>query len=105
MKNRSASTYVAIVGMLALAALFAALGNWQLRRADESRATAAQFESGAAGDALAGLPRELDDEVRFRRVEVDGAYVGQPQFLLDNMLHEGAAGYQVLTALRVPGIE
>jgi surfeit locus 1 family protein len=25
--------------------------------------------------------------------------------LLDNMLHEGAAGYQVLTALRVPGTD
>jgi surfeit locus 1 family protein len=105
MKNGSASTYVAIFGLLAFAALFAALGTWQLRRAEASRATVAQFASGAAGDALASLPRELDDDTRFRRVEVDGAYVTEPQFLLDNMLHEGAAGYQVLTALRVPGVE
>jgi len=105
MKNGSASTYVAIFGLLALAALFAALGTWQLERAEASRATVAQFASAAAGDMLASLPRELDDDVRFRRVEIDGEYVTQPQFLLDNMLHEGAAGYQVLTALRVAGVE
>ena len=105
MKNGSASTYVAIFGLLAFAALFAALGTWQLERAEASRATVAQFASAAAGDMLASPPRELDDDVRFRRVEIDGEYVTQPQFLLDNMLHEGAAGYQVLTALRVPGVE
>jgi surfeit locus 1 family protein len=41
--------------------------------------------------------------VRFRRLEVAGELVGSPQFLLDNMLHEGVAGYHVLTALRVLG--
>jgi surfeit locus 1 family protein len=104
MKNGIASTYVAVCGLLVLAVLFAALGTWQLRRAEESRATFAGFESGAAADVLASLPRELDDETRFRRVAIGGAYVGEPQFLLDNMLHEGAAGYHVLTALRVPGV-
>ena len=54
---------------------------------------------------LASLPLELADDRRFRRVEIDGEYVAEPQFLLDNMLHEGAAGYQVLTALRVPGTD
>jgi len=104
MKNGSASTYVAIFGLLALAVLFAALGTWQLRRAEASRAASAAFERGAAGDLLTSLPRKLDDDARFRRAEVGGAYVGKPQFLLDNMLHEGAAGYHVLTALRVPGL-
>jgi surfeit locus 1 family protein len=97
------STYVAIVGLLALAASFAALGAWQLRRAEASRVTLAQFASGAAGDALARLPPELDEAVRFRRVAVEGEYVEAPQFLLDNMLHDGAAGYHVLTALRMSG--
>ena len=105
MKNGSASTYFAIVGLLALAALFAALGVWQIRRAESSRATFAEFASGAADEALASLPRELDDGVRFRRIEIQGEYVNEPQFLLDNMLNEGAVGYQVLTALRVPGAE
>jgi surfeit locus 1 family protein len=98
-----ASTYLAVIGLLALAALFAALGCWQLRRADASSATLAQLARGAAGDALAMLPGELDDAERFRRVEVEGEYVAAPQFLLDNMVHDGAAGYHVLTVLRVSG--
>jgi len=102
-KTVTASTYAAIFGLLALAVLFASLGTWQLRRAEASRATLAQFASGTADDVLASLPRELDDDARFRRVALDGELVTQPQFLLDNMLHEGAAGYHVLTALRVEG--
>jgi len=91
---------IAIAGLAVLAALFASLAAWQFRRADESRATLAQFASAAAEQSL---PSELDDAVRFHRVSVSGAYVGEPQFLLDNMLHEGAAGYHVLTALRIAG--
>lgn len=95
-------TYVAIVGLVALAVLFATLGAWQLRRAELNRATRAQFVSGVA-EAAVDLPRELDDDLRFRRVEVRGELVAEPQFLLDNMLHDGVAGYHVLTALRVAG--
>jgi surfeit locus 1 family protein len=95
-------TYVAIVALFALAASFAVLGSWQLRRAELNRSTRAQFASGAAEQAVE-LPRELDDALRFRRVEVRGELVAEPQFLLDNMLHDGVAGYHVLTALRVAG--
>ena len=54
-------------------------------------------------EATVDLPRELDEDLRFRRVEVRGELVAEPQFLLDNMLHDGVAGYHVLTALRVAG--
>jgi surfeit locus 1 family protein len=91
---------VAIAGLALLAALFASLAAWQFRRAEASRVTLAQFASAAAETVL---PRALDDELRFRRVSVAGAYVAEPQFLLDNMLHDGVAGYHVLTALRVAG--
>jgi surfeit locus 1 family protein len=103
-KSVTASIYAAVFGLLALAVLFASLGAWQLRRAEASRATLAQFASGTDGDVLVSLPRELHEDARFRRVALDGEFVTQPQFLLDNMLHEGAAGYHVLTALRVPGL-
>jgi surfeit locus 1 family protein len=102
-KTGMAKTYVAIVGLFALGAVFASLGTWQLRRAETSRATLAQFASGTAETTLPALPDTLEDDRRFRRVEVEGEYVEQPQFLLDNMLHDGVAGYHVLTALRLPG--
>jgi surfeit locus 1 family protein len=101
--NRGAGTYVAIAGLLLLGVLFASLGAWQLRRAEASGATRAQFDGAAAEPALATLPRQLEGTTRFRRVEVRGEYVGRPQFLRDNMLHGGVAGYHVLTALRIPG--
>ena len=104
-KSSTASTYVAIVGLLVFGALFASLGAWQVRRADESRATLAQFAGGAAETALAALPASLDDTTRFRRVELEGDYVVARQFLLDNMLHDGVAGYHVLTPLRMPRSE
>lgn len=102
-KTGTVRAYVGILGLAALAALSAALGNWQLERGSASRATRAQFTSGAEEGVLARLPDTLDELERFRRVEVRGEYVGEPQFLLDNMLHDGVAGYHVLTALRVEG--
>ena len=96
-------TAVAIVGLASFAAVFAWLGAWQLRRADENRALAEQFAAGGSATLLSDPPASLTDANRFRRVEVRGAYVAAPQFLLDNMLHDGVAGYHVLTVLRVEG--
>ena len=96
-------TWAAIVGLLAFGALFASLGVWQLRRAEESRATLALFAAGVGETTLTTPPRILDERLRFRRLEVAGELVVAPQFLLDNMVHEGVAGYHVLTALRVLG--
>ena len=103
MKTGAARTYVAIVGLFVLGGVFASLGAWQLRRADSSRVTRAQFDGSALEAALTTLPTSLTDAERFRRVELRGEYVAGPQFLLDNMLHDGVAGYHVLTALRVAG--
>ena len=99
-----ARTYIAIVGLLALGALFEWLAAWQLERAAVSRATLAQFDGGAAEPVLATLPNALGEAERFRRVEVRGEYDAEPQLLLDNMLHDGVAGYHVLTPLRVHGV-
>ncbi len=98
-----ARTYLAIGGLLALSALFAWLATWQLERAGVSRATLAAFDGGAEEPVLTALPKSLDDAARFRRIEIRGEYYAEPQFLLDNMLHDGVAGYHVLTPLRVSG--
>jgi surfeit locus 1 family protein len=102
-KTGTVRAYAGVMALAALAALFASLGNWQLERAEESRETQARFADGAKDAVLTRLPASLDERERFRRVEVRGEYVGEPQFLLDNMLHDGVAGYHVLTALRVDG--
>ena len=96
-------TAVAIVGLALIAALFAYLGVWQLRRADENRALAEQFAAGGNVATLKEPPGSLTDANRFHRLEVRGTFFAAPQFLLDNMLHDGVAGYHVLTVLRVEG--
>src|SRR5689334_6204146 len=69
----------------ALAALgcaaFVSLGNWQARRAEEKRAAAAQLES----------------------ISLTGRFLPKYTVLLDNKLHAGKAGYQVVTPLQTDG--
>ncbi|MCX7057299.1 MAG: SURF1 family protein [Pseudomonadota bacterium] len=78
-------------------ALLASLGVWQLDRAAEKRALIAAF---AAGDVAAvALPSSASPQPRYARVSVAGHYLADRQFLLDNMTHEGAVGYRVLTPL------
>jgi surfeit locus 1 family protein len=92
---------VAVVGLLSIAALCASLGRWQLRRADETRALGSQFAAAAEEPALERAPDALTDELRFRRLRVRGSYVPERQFLLDNRVHGGAAGYEALTPLKL----
>jgi surfeit locus 1 family protein len=103
MMDGTARNCVAIVGLLMLGVLFAWLGSWQWQRAEASRATRVQFDEGATETVFATLPNELEDAERFRRLTVHGEYVGRPQFLLDNLLHDGVAGYHVLTPLKILG--
>jgi len=97
----TARTYVAIGALLVFGALFASLGTWQLRRAETSRETYVRFAARAVETPLTALPDAFDEAQRFLRIEVRGEYLSEPQFLLDNMLHDGVAGYHVLTGLRM----
>jgi len=97
-RARLVRTIVAITGLLALAVACSFLSVWQFRRAAESRAVTARFAAAADEPALDAVPAELTDDLRFRRLAVSGRYVPEPQFLLDNRVHDGVAGYDVLTA-------
>ena len=105
MRARAASrSLVAVIALLALGALFARLGVWQWRRAGEASAVAERFAAAAAEAPLTAPPADADREaLRFREVELRGEYVAGRQFLLDNMVHDGVAGYYVLTPWRADG--
>lgn len=87
--------------LLTLAAMgaFLWLGSWQYQRgvarADQWRA----FES--AGPSQEAASAQLAELPRWTRVRVRGHWDAQRQFLLDNISHEGAPGYEVLTVLRL----
>lgn len=95
-RSRFAPRLVPTLLTLVAVALFAAAGNWQLGRAGEKRALAADFAAGGPALEWRQLP---PDAPRYQRVTLRGHYDPERQFLLDNMSHESVAGLQVLTPL------
>jgi surfeit locus 1 family protein len=90
---------------LCLLSLLLALGSWQLRRADEKQAFIRQQEQRLASGTLhlsANTEDDLD-ALKYRHVTVSGNYDQAHQFLIDNQISDGKAGYYVLTPLIVEG--
>ncbi|UZR27424.1 SURF1 family protein [Methylococcus mesophilus] len=93
---------VAVVGIALALPLFCSLGVWQLNRAAEKRALQAQLASQSGEPPLRlDAPNADIEPPRYRRVAVKGEYDAGRQFLLDNQIHGGKAGYHVLTPLRL----
>ena len=90
----------ATIATVAAMLVFVALGQWQLNRAADKRALAADYAS--AGPTLA-LPTDSRSLPRYQRVTARGRYDPDHQFLLDNQIHEGLAGVRVLTPLVLAG--
>jgi surfeit locus 1 family protein len=85
---------------LAAVLLFVSLGRWQWHRAQHTQALAAGFDAG--GQTLVELGTHSTSELpRYARLQLQGSYDGEHQFLLDNMSHNGQPGFQVLTPLRL----
>jgi surfeit locus 1 family protein len=85
----------------AAVALFAALGFWQWDRGEHRQAQWQDFEQSDASPAVEGTATTLADLPRFAHVAVRGEFDGERQFLLDNLSHAGAPGYEVLSILQL----
>jgi len=84
--------------------LFVCLGVWQLHRAGEKDTLMRQRELRLSEPVLNTKDEGLAvEENRFRRVELEGEFDVEHQFLLDNQIHNQQAGYLVLTPLRPKG--
>jgi len=84
----------------ALLPVFVSLGSWQWNRGQQRQATWDEFSRGdAAADPVPAS--RLAQMPRYARVQVEGRLDGERQFLLDNLSHAGAPGYQVLTVLEL----
>lgn len=87
---------------LLLFGILLSLGFWQLDRADQKRALLAEYRSGATTELLkidAGLDGVAG--LQYQSASASGRYDGMHQFLLDNRVHNGMAGYEVLTPLKL----
>lgn len=93
----------AVVTAILLPCLIA-LGLWQL---DRSRQKLEIQTANLAAAALAPITAfdqvHAADSVRFRTVSVTGSFEADGQFLLDNKISRGEAGYHVITPLRPAG--
>ena len=90
---------------LCLLLLFLSLGTWQANRATEKRIFLQQQAEAQVMDAIRLSATTLDntDTLRYRRLSVSGHYETQQQFLIDNQISEGKAGYFVLTPFILQG--
>lgn len=83
-------------------AVFVAAGNWQRGRMQQKEAWGEQLDAAQAAPA-APFPGMVADwsAWRFRSVEARGTFDAARQFLVDNKVHRGRAGYHVVTPLRL----
>ena len=80
--------------------LFVVAGNWQRDRMAQKEAWGEQLARAEAAPTVS-LPYGVDDwePLRFRSVEARGRFDAARQFLVDNKVHQGRAGYHVVTPL------
>lgn len=86
--------------------LLVSLGFWQLDRAAQKRALLEAYGDRPADAPLLISPGFAPDaDWRYRRAEVEGRYLAERQFLLDNRVYRGRVGYHVLTPVRIAQTE
>lgn len=98
-RRRIRPALVPTVAAIAGVALFVVAGNWQRDRMEQKLALRAQFDA-----AMAAPPAALPDlrdwtPWRYRQVVLTGFYDATRQILLDNKVHDGRSGYQVVAPL------
>lgn len=104
--RRRRPAIVPTLAAIAMLALLVSLGQWQLGRAAEKRALLERYATRAGEPPLHLAPDLAPDDPRivdalpFRTVTLQGTFLTDRQYLLDNRTHQGVAGYHVLTPLR-----
>ena len=79
------------------AVVFFSLGIWQIERGQTKTQIMSEFEN-----KLTKEPIYLNAESKkWDRVLVSGKWENKKQLLIDNVIHQGIAGYKVLTPLRI----
>jgi len=106
-RRRFRPSLLPTLGLLLLVAVTVALGNWQRQRAHDKQSLREQYEA-----ASHAPPVELDADqtvaadpgkLRFRSVRARGVYDAAHQVLIDNRVHAGRAGFDVVAPLKLEG--
>lgn len=103
---------IPFIATVLLVALGIALGNWQMRRADEKLAIAARIAERASAAPLTfgGVqgPDRVDSgvhptEIEYRRVRISGEWVSDWPLFLDNRPQDGRAGFYLAMPFKIAG--
>lgn len=99
---RFAPALLPSLAALPLLGLLLGLGFWQLDRAAQKQSLLDDYQRHARDAAITlDADTRIAASDRYRRVEARGVYDVERQFLLDNRVHQGRPGYEVLTPLRL----
>ncbi len=80
---------------------FVALGMWQLERAVLKESIESKFEQRLSEPYLLLSPGVDLKDIEYRKVLIEGSFDNAQNFLVDNQINQGRAGYYVLTPLRL----
>ena len=88
--------------MLVVVGITVAAGNWQGRRAAQKDLLAAEYAAAAAQPPIELDPTEADAaRLRYRSVRATGEFDAAHQLFIDNRVHAGRAGFEVVAPLRL----
>ena len=88
--------------MLGIVAVTIAAGNWQRGRAEQKEALRAQYAAAGAAPPIDLTRADIDPvRLRYRTVRATGEYDAARQLFLDNRIHAGRAGFEVVAPLKL----
>lgn len=93
-----------IVLYLVLVAILISLGFWQLDRAEQKTVFVKQQQFSANKSLLKLTAAVEHGNIRYRKIEITGRYDSAHQYLIDNQIVNGRAGYFVMTPFKVDGL-
>jgi surfeit locus 1 family protein len=79
--------------------LLLSLGFWQLSRAQEKQQLQEQYAARQSEASIALEQLNPADDLQYRQVTLAGRYESARSFLLDNRIHQGRVGYDLITPL------
>lgn len=101
-RRRFRPTLWPTLGLAVLLAATVGLGNWQRHRGAEKEALREQYERTAHQPPLELTSSAADvAALRFRPVRASGEFDGRRQVLIDNKVHAGRPGFDVVTPLKL----
>lgn len=93
--------YKATTLIVILLPLVISLGFWQLTRAEEKEQLKTIYQQRQKAEPEDILSLNPQHDLLYRQVVMTGRYVNNKNILLDNKIHQGKFGYEVLTAFEV----